>query len=61
MNKNGRPPSSFPKKNYVGIRLSDEELKELEDCKKTTGMSKTGVIRHGIHLVWEMVNSVFRD
>jgi len=61
LNKSGRPPSSCPKKNYVGIRLSNKELEELENCKRATGMSKTGVIRRGIHLVWERVNNVFRD
>lgn len=61
MKKMGRPTEAL-KDNYVGIRLSSEELEMLEKCKIHTGMTKTGVIRAGIQLVWEQVkNNVFRD
>lgn len=61
MKKMGRPTENL-KDNYIGIRLSDEELEMLEKCKENTGMTKTGVIRAGIQLVWEQVkNNVFRD
>lgn len=59
MGNRGRPTND-PKGNYVGIRLSDEELEQLENCENATGMTKTGVIRAGIQLVWEKVrNNVF--
>lgn len=52
--KIGRPTAS-PKENYTGIRLSDEELKKVKTCMDCTGMTKTGVIRAGIELVYEKI------
>lgn len=54
MGNRGRPTND-PKKHYIGIRFSDKEIEQLEDCEKATGMTKTGVIRAGIQLVWEKV------
>lgn len=50
--KIGRPTIN-PKENYTGIRLSDDELEKIKFCMKCTGMTKTGVIRAGIQLVYE--------
>lgn len=50
----GRPTNS-PKENYTGIRLSDAELEKLQFCMERTGMTKTGVIRAGIELVYSQI------
>lgn len=52
--RTGRPTNN-PKENYTGIRLSDDELKKLKFCMEKTGMTKTGVIRAGIELVYEQI------
>lgn len=52
--KMGRPTND-PKENYTGIRLSDEEIKKIKFCMERTGMSKTGVLRAGIELVYEQI------
>lgn len=52
--KMGRPTNAI-KKNYIGIRLSDEEREMLKKCQEYTNMTKTGVIRAGIKLIWERV------
>ena len=44
-----------PKENYTGIRLSDDELEKIKFCMSQTGMTKTGVIRAGIQLVYEQI------
>ena len=52
--KIGRPTDN-PKENYTGIRLSDTELEKLKFCMNRTGMTKTGVIRAGIELVYDQI------
>lgn len=52
--KIGRPTTS-PKENYTGIRLSNDELEKIKFCMSKTGMTKTGVIRAGIQLVYEQI------
>lgn len=52
--KTGRPTTD-PKENYTGIRLSDGELEKIKTCMDKTGMTKTGVIRAGIELVYEKI------
>ena len=52
--KMGRPTND-PKENYTGIRLSDEEIKKIKFCMERTGMSKTGVLRVGLELVYEQI------
>lgn len=54
--KIGRPTTS-PKENFTGIRLSDEELEKVKICMECTGMTKTGVIRAGIELVYEKITA----
>lgn len=50
--KTGRPTSD-PKKNETRIRMSDEDVRMLEECCKITGMTKADVIRKGIRVVYE--------
>lgn len=52
--KMGRPTTD-PKGNYTGIRLSDGEVDKIKICMDKTGMTKTGVIRAGIELVYEKI------
>lgn len=52
--RTGRPTNN-PKENYTGIRLSDDELDKIKFCMKQTGMTKTGIIRAGIELVYEKI------
>lgn len=52
--KAGRPTNN-PKENYTGIRLSNNEIAKIEFCMNKTGMTKTGVIRAGIELVYEQI------
>ncbi len=54
-NKTGRPTTD-PKENYTGIRLSSAELDKIKFCMDKTGMTKTGVIRAGIELVYEKMS-----
>lgn len=53
--RTGRPTTN-PKENYTGIRLSDSELRKLKFCMEHTGMTKTDVIRKGIELVYQEIN-----
>lgn len=57
--RTGRPTDN-PKENYTGIRLSDDELKKLKFCMEKTGMTKTGVIRAGIELVYGQITKIKR-
>lgn len=52
--KTGRPTTD-PKGNYIGIRLSDNELEKIKICMDKTKMTRTGVIRAGIELVYEKI------
>lgn len=48
-------PAADPKGNHIGIRLSDGEVEKIKNCIDKTGMTKTGVIRAGIELVYEKI------
>lgn len=48
--KRGRPTSA-PKKNRLEIRLTDLELKMLEECADKMNTTKTNVITQGVRLV----------
>lgn len=52
--RTGRPTTD-PKENYTGIRLSDDEINKIKFCMERTGMTKTGIIRAGIELVYEQI------
>lgn len=52
--RTGRPTTD-PKKHETRIRMSDEDLRILEECCKITGMSKADVIRQGIREVYKRV------
>ena len=50
-NKMGRPKVKDPATNQLRIRLSDNDLKKLNECCELTGKNKSDVIRTGIDLV----------
>ena len=52
--RTGRPTDA-PKKNETRIRMSDEDVRILEECCKITGMTKADVIRQGIREVYEKI------
>lgn len=52
--KKGRPTSE-PKGNRESFRLSDKDMEKLKFCMEKTRMTKTGVIRAGIELVYEQI------
>lgn len=54
MSPRGRPTSD-PKTHETRIRMSDEDVRLLNECCKKTGMTKAEVIRQGIREVYEKV------
>lgn len=52
--RTGRPTED-PKKHETRIRMSDEDVRILEECCRITGMSKADVIRQGIREVYKRV------
>lgn len=52
--KLGRPTTD-PKKHETRIRMSDEDIRILEECCRLTGMTKADVIRVGVREVYEKV------
>ena len=52
--RTGRPTEA-PKKNETRIRMSDEDVRILEECCKMTGMTKADVIRQGIREVYAKI------
>lgn len=45
--RTGRPTTD-PKSNWTGFRLSNNDIKKLNYCAKETGMSKAEIVRKGI-------------
>lgn len=45
MNKIGRPKSENPKRNMIGVRMTDEEFEELKKMSEKTHMSIPDTIR----------------
>lgn len=52
--RTGRPTDN-PKKERLGIRIAEDQLKKLEICCQKTGLSKTEIICKGIDLVYKEV------
>ncbi|NLK77552.1 MAG: hypothetical protein GX284_07575 [Clostridiales bacterium] len=46
-----------PRKERLGIRVTEEELRKLQVCCQKTGKSKTEVISEGIKMVYERVSN----
>lgn len=52
--RTGRPTTD-PKKHETRIRMSDEDIKLLEECCKATNLTKAEIIRQGIREVYNKV------
>lgn len=50
MSKVSRPKKFNSKKERIEIRLSEEEMFELECCSSETGLSKSEIIRNNIRV-----------
>ena len=50
-------PTDAPAKNQFRIRLTDEELKKLNECTEAYGLSKSDVIRKGIENLHENIGA----
>ena len=53
MKKIGRPKSENSRKFRINLRITDEEMKRLENASKKYGKSKSEVIRKGINQQYE--------
>ena len=51
-NPNGRPPSLEPRRNYVGVNLTDAERDRLNEAARILDTTKTKIIVEGIGLVY---------
>lgn len=49
--RTGRPPKENPKKVNIGLRITEETAKKLQDCADILHISRTEVIEKGIDLV----------
>jgi len=52
-NKKMGRPTEAPKVNQYRIRLTDEELKILDECCLLTGLNKADVFRLGLNKVYK--------
>ena len=57
MAKTGRPKSDNPKKNVVGLKLTEEETATLKEYASKHDMTVTQVLQRGIDLQYAMENS----
>lgn len=48
-------PTTDPKSNWTGFRLSDGDIKKLNYCVEKTGMSKAEIVRKGIDMVYREI------
>ncbi len=55
--RTGRPTTD-PKNNWTGFRLSDNDIEKIDYCVSKTGYSKSEVVRYGIDKLYnELLNS----
>jgi hypothetical protein len=54
-NKLGRPKSENPRSIRIGLRMTQEENRMLEECIKHLHVSKTEIISLGIKRVYESI------
>ena len=51
--RTGRPIVGKPKNQRLSVRADNETLQKIDECAKTTGQTKTEVVREGVNLIWE--------
>lgn len=54
MAKTGRPKSNNPKKNLIGLKLTEADTARLKDYASKHGMTVTQVLQRGIELQYAM-------
>lgn len=52
----GRPKIDDPKAKRIEIRMTEDQLKDLNDCAKELNTTRTEVIMIGVNLVKEMLH-----
>jgi len=55
--RTGRPKSDNPKKNVIGLKLTEEETLKLKEYASKHDMTVTQVLQRGIDLQYAMENS----
>lgn len=58
MAKMGRPKSENPKKNLIGLKLTEEETVKLKEYASKHDMTITQVLQRGIDLQYAMEKSL---
>lgn len=54
--RTGRPPKTGKTRDKsLNVRLTEEELSELEYCSEKLGMSRTDIIVKGVQLIKERI------
>lgn len=59
--KRGRPVQEVTKDRGFRIRMSDDELAELDRLSKKTGISKTDLIRKSLSVFASVVDSIEKE
>lgn len=55
--RTGRPPKAGKTRNKsLNVRLTEEELEDLEYCSNKMGVSRTDIIVSGVRLIKEKIN-----
>lgn len=56
MARTGRPKSDNPKKNYIGLKLTEDEAAKLKEYASKHDMTITQVLQKGIDMQYAMEN-----
>lgn len=60
MAKMGRPKSDNPKKNLIGLKLTENETVRLKEYASRHGMTLTQVLKRGIDMQYAMEESTVK-
>jgi len=60
MAKMGRPKSDNPKKNLIGLKLTENETARLKEYASRHGMTLTQVLKRGIDMQYAMEESTVK-
>lgn len=55
MARTGRPPKEITKNINLGLRISGETARKLQECADILKKPRTQVIEHGIDLVYKSI------
>ena len=58
MARTGRPKSDNPKKNYIGLKLTEDEAAKLKEYASKHDMTITQVLQKGIDMQYAMEKPV---